>query len=60
MSHYEMCIVNGQTSCIDSATIVTSHGCALHTVEGNPENIKITTPMDVCLFRGLLNNTADE
>ena len=60
ITHYEMCIANGQTSCIDSATIVTSHGCALHTVEGNPENIKITTPMDVCLFRGLLNNTADE
>ena len=55
LAHYEKCMTEGITACIDSATMVTNHGCIIHTVVGNPENIKITTPMDVCLFRALLD-----
>lgn len=60
LSHYDRCASEGEYSCIDSATMVTNHGCKIHTVEGNPENIKITTPMDVCLFRALVNRGSED
>lgn len=53
-TYYDRCKSEGVTNCIDSATMVKKYGVEIHTVEGNPENIKITTPMDVCLFQGLL------
>lgn len=54
-SYYDRCRSEGVVNCIDSATMVKRYGVKIHTIEGNPENIKITTPMDVCLFRGLIN-----
>lgn len=38
---------------IDSACLMRFYGYPLHTVEGSPENIKITTPSDFYMFRAL-------
>ena len=38
---------------IDSACLMKYYGYPLYTVEGSPENIKITTPSDFYTFRAL-------
>lgn len=38
---------------IDSASMMIDYGYTLHTVEGKPENIKITTPSDYYMFLGI-------
>lgn len=40
---------------IDSASIMHFYGYTIHTVEGNPENIKITTPSDYYIFKALMD-----
>ena len=40
---------------IDSATMMKEYGYSLYTVEGKPENIKITTPADYYIFKALLD-----
>jgi 2-C-methyl-D-erythritol 4-phosphate cytidylyltransferase len=45
----------GINDSIDSATLMSSYGIKLHTVEGPSENIKITTPTDFYTFRGILD-----
>lgn len=40
---------------IDSASLMQHYGMKLYTVEGSPENIKITTPSDFYIFRALLD-----
>ena len=40
---------------IDSASMMKHYGYALYTVEGKPENIKITTPNDFYTFRALVD-----
>lgn len=40
---------------IDSAMMMQYYGADLYTVDGPPENIKITTPTDFYLFRALLD-----
>lgn len=40
---------------IDSASMMQYYGHALYTVEGSPENIKITTPNDFYIFRALVD-----
>ena len=40
---------------IDSASMMQYYGHALYTVEGSPENIKITTPNDFYTFRALVD-----
>lgn len=40
---------------IDSATMMSRYGCALHTVPGQMENIKITTALDMHLFRAIVD-----
>lgn len=40
---------------IDSASLMTYYGHTLHTVEGSPENIKITTPSDFYAFRAYVD-----
>ncbi len=40
---------------IDSASMMQHYGHALYTVEGSPENIKITTPNDFYTFRALVD-----
>lgn len=42
-------------SFIDSATLMQYYGYTLYTVEGTPENIKITTPNDFYTFRALVD-----
>jgi 2-C-methyl-D-erythritol 4-phosphate cytidylyltransferase len=39
---------------IDSATLFMHYGVKLHIVEGPSENIKITTPSDYFMFKGML------
>lgn len=41
---------------IDSAFLMRNYGYALYTVEGKPENIKITTPNDYYMFCSLVEN----
>lgn len=40
---------------IDSATMMQYYGYSLHTVEGSPSNIKITTPTDFFVFKALVD-----
>jgi len=40
---------------IDSASMMKHYGYSLYTVEGSPENIKITTPSDFYMFRALVD-----
>ncbi len=42
-------------SFIDSASMMKYYGYKLYTVEGSPENIKITTPSDFYIFRALVD-----
>ncbi|MGM9614977.1 MAG: 2-C-methyl-D-erythritol 4-phosphate cytidylyltransferase [Oscillospiraceae bacterium] len=44
----------GSHTYIDSASLMSAYGHELHTVEGKPENIKITTPSDYYMFMGIL------
>lgn len=43
----------GNTNTIDSASLMKQYGHSLYTVEGNYDNIKITTPADFYTFRAL-------
>ncbi len=43
---------------IDTAGLMAHYGCELHVVEGNPENIKITTPVDFYSFAGIVDGAA--
>ena len=43
---------------IDSASLMQYYGHKLHVVEGNRENIKITTPIDFYSFAGLVDGAA--
>lgn len=40
---------------IDSASMMKHYGHHLHTVQGKPENIKITTPNDFYIFRAMID-----
>ena len=42
-------------SFIDSASMMKYYGYKLYTVEGKPENIKITTPSDFYIFRAMVD-----
>lgn len=42
------------TAFTDDASVVESLGCQVRMVEGNRENIKITTPFDLCVAAGIL------
>lgn len=45
----------GKADYIDSASLMRSFGHTLYTVEGTPENIKITTPGDFYIFRAIMD-----
>lgn len=45
----------GLTDFIDSASLMKHYGYELYTVEGSPENIKITTPGDFYIFRAIVD-----
>ena len=40
---------------IDSASLMKHYGYKLYTVQGKPENIKITTPSDYYIFRAMID-----
>ncbi len=40
----------------DEATLIESAGHKIHLVNGQPENIKITTPLDLCIAATILEN----
>ena len=44
-----------QESFTDDATVMEQFGCKISLVEGNQENIKITTPLDLKLAEILVN-----
>lgn len=45
----------GKNDFIDSACLMRAYGYPIYTVEGSPENIKITTPMDFYIFRAIID-----
>ena len=45
----------GRVDFIDSASLMRYYGHTLYTVQGKPENIKITTPSDFYIFRAILD-----
>ena len=45
---------------VDACTLMSSIGKTTHLVEGNRGNIKVTTPVDVYMFRALLNYKENE
>lgn len=54
-SCHNKAISENKNNFIDSATMMLHYGYDLHTVLGASENIKITTPMDFFMFKGLLD-----
>ena len=52
---HQEAIDSGVTDCIDTAYLMQQHGYNVYTVEGSPENIKITTPTDFYTFRALMD-----
>ena len=53
MAAHEKAQKEGKTDMIDSATLMQHYGHDLYVVEGNADNIKITTPADFYTFRAL-------
>lgn len=51
ISVHEDAYAKGNTNMIDSATLMSSYGYKLHTVDGPSENLKITTPIDYYTFK---------
>ena len=46
---------SGSAGFIDSASMMKHYGYKLYTVQGKPENIKITTPSDFYIFRAMVD-----
>ncbi len=46
----------GNYNFIDSASMMRAYGYKLYTIQGKPENIKITTPSDYYMFLGISKN----
>ncbi len=57
-AHERACAEGLGDAFIDTAGLMAHYGCELHVVEGNPENIKITTPVDFYSFAGLVDGAA--
>lgn len=53
---HEKAIADGMHNFIDSASMMIHYGHTLHTVMGEPENIKVTTPSDYYMFLGISKN----
>lgn len=52
---HEKAIQQGMTDCIDCAFLMQNQGHSIFSVEGRPENIKITTPSDFYIFRAIVD-----
>lgn len=57
---HEKTMAEGRHSYIDSASMMFDNGFSLHTVEGEPENIKITTPLDYYMYCGIIKSREKE
>lgn len=55
MRAHQAIIDSGVEDCIDTAFLMQQTGHSVYTVEGSPENIKITTPTDFYTFRALID-----
>ena len=55
LSAHQKMVDEGITDCIDTAYLMQHNGFSVYTVEGSPENIKITTPTDFYIFRALID-----
>lgn len=53
LTAYEKAFADGNVDFVDSASLMFSYGKELHTVEGSTNNIKITTPVDYFIFKGI-------
>lgn len=53
LAAHEKAIRDGNTSMIDSASLMKHYGHSLYVVPGSADNIKITTPADFYTFRAL-------
>ena len=53
---HQKAVDEGMLDCIDTAYLMQMNGYDIYTVEGSPENIKITTPTDFYLFRALVDS----
>ena len=53
LSASEKSISKGIVNEIDSCTLMSHYGVKMHIVEGNYDNIKITTPEDFYMFRAI-------
>ena len=53
LSAHEKARTDGNTNMIDSASLMQFYGHELYTVQGNFDNIKITTPADFYTFKAL-------
>lgn len=51
---HQKAIDSGMKDCIDTAYLMQISGYDVYTVEGSPDNIKITTPTDFYTFRALM------
>lgn len=57
---HEKAISEGRHNFIDSASMMNYYGHTLHTVMGEPENIKVTTPSDYYMFLGISKNREEK
>ncbi|EOL49390.1 IspD/TarI family cytidylyltransferase [Enterococcus caccae] len=60
MSSHKRAIEDNNHKFIDSASLMQYYGFSLSTVEGEPENIKITTPADFYMFKALIEARKNE
>lgn len=51
---HEAAISDGINDCIDSCTMMKNYGYQLYLVDGNSDNIKVTTPEDIFAMRSVL------
>lgn len=56
---HQQALAEERTDFIDSANLMRHYGHRLFAVEGKPENIKITTPMDFYTFRAIVDARED-
>lgn len=57
---YKKAFAEGKTEYIDSASLMYDQGKVLTTVEGSTNNIKITTPVDYFIFKGIIEAQRQE
>ncbi len=55
LAAHERAISEGKSDFIDSASLMQCYGHDLYTVDGSPENIKITTPSDFYIFKAIVD-----